>query len=419
LFRFTPSQSAGILGFDSPVVRFWLRTTIGPRVDVNMLISCVVGTRPEVVKMAPVILRLRRSGLEDVRILSTGQHRSLLDQALFDFGLAADLDLDLMRPDQKLADLSARALSALSQVFEKERPGLVLAQGDTSTVFCAALACYYNRVPFGHVEAGLRTGRRYFPFPEEMNRVLVGQLAEMSFAPTAAARQNLLREGIDPASIHVTGNTVIDSLLMTAKRSPPAPIVPSTPRYLLVTAHRRENFGEPLEQICLALLDLVERHPDLSVVFPVHPNPEVRRVLDRYLAGRERIYLLDPVGYPEFVALMQNAYVLLTDSGGVQEEGPALGKPVLVLRDETERPEGVAAGTVQLVGRRREAIVSAVSDLWDRSDVYDRFAKAINPYGDGRAADRIAAILSEKYLLKCGEPEIPIPPWPPNETGTR
>jgi UDP-N-acetylglucosamine 2-epimerase (non-hydrolysing) len=281
-------------------------------------------------------------------------------------------------------------------------------------VFCAALACHYNRVPFGHVEAGLRTGRRYFPFPEEMNRMLVGQLADVHFAPTAEARQHLLREGIRPANIHVTGNTVIDSLLMTARRPVETPILPATPDYLLVTAHRRENFGEPLEQICLALCDVVERDPDLSVVFPVHPNPEVRRVVDRWLANRHRIHLLDPVGYPEFVALMKNAYALVTDSGVVQEEGPALGKPVLVLRDETERPEGVSAGTVRLVGGRRETIASAVFELRNRPEVYRRFATAINPYGDGRAADRIAAVLGEKYGLKCGEPDTPIPAWPPD-----
>jgi UDP-N-acetylglucosamine 2-epimerase (non-hydrolysing) len=378
-----------------------------------MIITCVVGTRPEVVKMAPVILRLRRGGLEDVRILATGQHRSLLDQALSDFGLAADDDLDLMRAGQQLGDLSARALTSLTHAFERQQPDLVLAQGDTTSVFCAALACYYNRIPFGHVEAGLRTGRRYFPFPEEMNRVLTGQLAEIHFVPTPRARDNLIREGIDPARIHITGNTVIDALFMTINRPLPLPIVPSTSKYLLVTAHRRENFGEPLEQICLALLELVRRYPDLSVVYPVHPNPEVRRIVDHLLAERDRINLLEPVGYAEFVVLMKNAYILLTDSGGVQEEGPALAKPVLVLRNETERPEGVSAGTVKLVGWRRDSIVEAVSELWDRPDAYNRFARATNPYGDGRAADRIAAVLTERYRLNCGPGDSPIPPWPP------
>jgi UDP-N-acetylglucosamine 2-epimerase (non-hydrolysing) len=384
-----------------------------------MIITCVVGTRPEVVKMAPVILRLRQGGLEEVRILATGQHRSLLDQALSDFGLAADDDLDLMRAGQQLGDLSARALTALTHAFERQQPGLVLAQGDTTSVFCAALACYYNRIPFGHIEAGLRTGRRYFPFPEEMNRVLTGQLTEIDFVPTPGARDNLIREGIDPARIHITGNTVIDALFMTIKRPLPVPIVPSTSKYILVTAHRRENFGEPLEQICLALLDLVQRYLDLSVVYPVHPNPEVRRVVDRLLARHDRIKLLEPVGYAEFVALMKNASILLTDSGGVQEEGPALAKPVLVLRNETERPEGVNAGTVKLVGWRRDSIVEAVSELWDRPEAYTRFARATNPYGDGRAADRIAAILSERYRLNCGVADSPIPPWPPESPGVR
>jgi UDP-N-acetylglucosamine 2-epimerase (non-hydrolysing) len=378
-----------------------------------MLVTCVVGTRPEVVKMAPVILRLRRATLEDVRILSTGQHRSLLDQALADFDLVADDDLELMQPDQTLAGLTARAVTALSRALQEQKPDLVLAQGDTTTVFCTALACYYHRIPFGHVEAGLRTGRRYNPFPEEKNRVLAGHLAEVHFAPTLGARRNLLREGIDPSTIHVTGNTVIDALLMTANREVPLAVVPSTPSYLLVTAHRRENFGAPLQEICLALLDLVKRYPDLSVVYPVHPNPHVRRVVDEWLVHQDRVHLIDPTGYPEFVALMKNAYALVTDSGGVQEEGPALGKPVLVLRDETERPEAVLAGTVKLVGWRRLAIVKAVSELWEQPEVYARFARALNPYGDGRAADRIAAALRHRYGFRCGDADQPIPAWPP------
>jgi UDP-N-acetylglucosamine 2-epimerase (non-hydrolysing) len=363
--------------------------------------------------MAPVILRLRRGRHDEVRILSTGQHRSLLDRALADFDLAADDDLDLMRPDQTLADLTARAVTALSRAFEEQKPDLVLAQGDTTTVFCAALACYYHRIPFGHIEAGLRTGRRYFPFPEEQNRVLAGHLAEVHFAPTAGARRNLLREAIDPRSVHVTGNTVIDALLMMAGRQVTLPVSPGTPKYLLVTAHRRENFGVPLREICLALRDLVARYPDLSVVYPVHPNPHVRRVVDGLLIDHERIHLIEPTGYPEFVALMKDAYALVTDSGGVQEEGPSLGKPVLVLREETERPEAVQAGTVQLVGWRREAIVKAVSDLCDRPAVYARFAHALNPYGDGRAADRIAAVLHERYGVRCGAEDSPVPSWPP------
>lgn len=362
--------------------------------------------------MAPVILRLRRSRFDEVRVLATGQHRSLLDQALADFGLEADSDLDLMQPNQSLADLTARAVTALSRAFQEQRPDLVLAQGDTTTVFCAALACYYQKVPFGHVEAGLRTGLPYFPFPEEKNRVLAGHLAEVHFAPTSGACYNLLREGIHPKSVYVTGNTVIDALLMTASRPVPLPVKSNTSRYVLVTAHRRENFGAPLQEVCLALLDLVKRYLDLSIVYPVHPNPRVRQIVNEWLTGQERIQLIEPTGYREFVALMKGAHVLLTDSGGVQEEGPSLGKPVLVLRAETERPEAVQAGTVQLVGCRREAIVRAVSDLWDRPEAYARFTRALNPYGDGRASDRIAEVLRERYGVRCGNADTPIPPWP-------
>ena len=378
-------------------------------------IACVLGTRPEVVKMAPVIFRLRRPGTGCVvRIVATGQHRGLLDMALADFGLDADLDLDLMRPGQGLADLTARALVALSETFERESPDLVLAQGDTTTVLAAALASYYHRVPFGHVEAGLRTGRPYFPFPEEKNRILAGHLADLHFAPTSKARDNLLREGIDPSAVHVVGNPVIDALLMTARRDDPPPIRPATNRYLLVTAHRRENFGAPMEEICAAMLDLVGRDDDLSVVYPVHPNPNVREVVADRLGGHDRIHLIDPVGYREFVALIRRSFLVLTDSGGVQEEAPALGKPVLVLRDETERPEALAAGTARLVGPRRGAIVSAVEELRDRPELYERFARAVNPYGDGRASERIARIVAERLGFDLGaSPDGSPPAWPP------
>jgi UDP-N-acetylglucosamine 2-epimerase (non-hydrolysing) len=377
-----------------------------------MVITCVVGTRPEAIKMAPVILMLRRGLKNQVRVLASGQHRLLLDRALADFGLQADHGLELMRPNQQLADLSARALTALSDDFERHRPGLVLAQGDTTTVFCAALAAYYRRIPFGHVEAGLRTGRKYFPYPEEKNRVLTSHLADEHFAPTSRSRSNLLHEGIDDANIHVTGNTVIDALLLTTTRNIPMPVTPSTERYLLVTAHRRENFGEPFRQICLALRDLVDHDRYLSIVYPVHPNPNVKNAVDLWLAGHDRIHLIEPIGYPEFVALMKGAYALVTDSGGVQEEAPALGKPVLVLRDETERPEAVAAGTVQLIGPHRERIVDAVRELCENPTVYERFARAVNPYGDGRAADRIGVVLASRYGVDCGVAEETIPGWP-------
>ncbi|MBX6312134.1 MAG: UDP-N-acetylglucosamine 2-epimerase (non-hydrolyzing) [Isosphaeraceae bacterium] len=381
----------------------------------RVAVCCVVGTRPEAVKMAPVILRLRREGSGfDVRVLTTGQHRDLLDRALADFGIAPDFDLDLMRPSQDLADLMARALVALSDALGRERPDLVLAQGDTTTVLAAALACYYHRIPFGHIEAGLRTGRPYAPFPEEKNRALAGHLAELHFAPTLASRRNLLREGISAAAIHVTGNTVLDALLMTACRDVPLPVRPATDRFLLVTAHRRENFGAPLEEICDALLDLIRRRDDLSIIYPVHPNPRVRATVAARLGGRDRIHLIDPTGYPEFVALMRRSFLILTDSGGVQEEAPALGKPVLVLRDATERPEAVAAGTARLVGPRRGAIVAAVEELCERPESYARFTQAVSPYGDGWASERIARILADRFGLDPGPLPVGMSPtWPP------
>jgi UDP-N-acetylglucosamine 2-epimerase (non-hydrolysing) len=369
-------------------------------------VICVLGTRPEAVKMAPLIRRLRQHGSGfEVRVVTTGQHRELLDRALLDFELASDRDLDVMRPGQGLADLTARALMALHEAFALEAPELVLAQGDTTSVLCAALASHYHKVPFGHVEAGLRTGQPYAPFPEEKNRTLATHLAELHFAPTADARENLLREGVSPTAIHLTGNTVIDALLMTARRNPPMPVQPPTERFLLVTAHRRENFGAPLEQICAAVHALVERHADLSVVFPVHPNPNVGPIVSRRLGGHARICLLEPVGYREFVALMRASFAILTDSGGVQEEAPSLGKPVLVLRDATERPEAVAAGCARLVGPHCEAIISAVEELIADAESYARMARAANPYGDGWASERIARVLATHFGLDPG-------PWP-------
>lgn len=341
--------------------------------------------------MAPVIHRLRAEPRRwEVCVLTTGQHRELLSQALAEFSLTPDANLDIMRPNQRLDELTARALCGLGQFFRKNPCDMVLAQGDTTTVLAAALACYYERIPFAHVEAGLRTGDPYFPFPEEKNRVLAGHLAELHFAPTVGARANLVREGIDPGRVHVTGNTVIDALLMTARQSPPLPLRPPTERFILMTMHRRENFGQPMREVCRAVRDLAYRYEGLSFVFPVHPNPNVRSIVESELASVERVALIEPIGYRGFVALMQHAWLLLTDSGGIQEEGPSLGKPVLVLRDETERPEAVEAGTVQLVGPHYEAITAAVERFWRQP----MFAPKINPYGDGRAAERIERILA-------------------------
>lgn len=376
-------------------------------------ILCIVGTRPEAVKMAPVVLALRCLPDVTVRVVASGQHRNLLDQALADFSLEADLDLDLMRPDQELADLTGRAIVALAEAIGAEHPDYVLAQGDTTTVLCAALASYYQRIPFGHVEAGLRTGDPYAPFPEEKNRVLVSHLADLHFAPTPRARENLVREGIAEATIHVTGNTVVDALGLFSNAPRAMPLRPPTERFVLVTAHRRENFGEPLRRICHGLLDLVERNPDMSHVIPVHPNPHVRAVIHQLLGSHQRISLIDPVGYPAFVALMTAAHVIVTDSGGVQEEAPTLGKPVLVLRDETERPEAVAAGKARVIGTSRESLIAAVETLWKSDAAYAQFQRGPNPYGDGRASERIAYVLARRLGLSLVESRAPIPNWPP------
>lgn len=361
----------------------------------------VVGTRPEAIKMAPVILGLRREPeVFDCRVVATAQHRELLDQVLGLFGIRADVDFDIMEEDQQLAELTARLLPRLDELLGAEKPDWVLAQGDTTTVFTTALACYYRRIRCGHVEAGLRTGNRYFPYPEEINRVLTGQLADLHFAPTERARANLLAEGVAPEKILVTGNPVVDALLMVRKHelNPPVSIPPQS-RLLLLTAHRRENFGKPLEEICQAVVDLTERYADVFVLYPVHPNPNVKTVAEKILGNRPRIKLCAPLSYKEFVAAMVASYLILSDSGGVQEEAPSLGKPVLVLRDETERPEAMEAGAVRLVGPHREAIVQESARLLEDEEEYGRMAEAVNPYGDGRAAERICAALTGRSVI--------------------
>lgn len=374
-------------------------------------VACVVGTRPEAVKMAPIVHRLRRegSGLACL-VVGSGQHRGLLERALADFGLEADRDLGLMRPGQSLAEMTARALVALTDCLARERPDLVLAVGDTTTVFSAALACHYVKIPFGHVEAGLRTGDRYRPFPEEKNRELTSRLAEIHFAPTVAARASLLREGIDPGAVHLTGNTGIDALRMTLARGPRPPIDPPGERFVLVTAHRRENWGAPMQEVAAALRELIQRDAGLGLVIPAHPNPEVRRPLAEALGDHERVRLIDPVDYPGFVALMAASAVIVTDSGGVQEEGPALGKPVLVLRSETERAEAVACGS-RLVGTDRRAIVEGVEACLAAGAP----ARPASPFGDGRAAERIARAIAERFGVGLGRDSAsePLPPWPP------
>ena len=361
-------------------------------------IICVIGTRPEAIKMAPIILALKQESTLNVRVLATAQHRHLLDQVMSMFDIVPDIDLNIMRPNQDLTMLTARLLLDLDDVLLAEKPDIVLAQGDTTTVMTVALVCFYHKSPFGQVEAGLRTWDMQNPFPEEMNRVIAGRLAKWHFAPTESSRQNLLREGVADADIIVTGNTVIDALLSVADRDAELPVeLDPTKRLILVTAHRRENFGEPFERVCRALLALLERNPDVQVLYPVHPNPNVRDTAHRLLGSHPRVVLCDPLDYLPFVAAMKRAYLILSDSGGVQEEAPALGKPVLVLRHETERPEAVDEGVVKLVGTDFDAIVSEAQLLLDDETAYRAMARGVSPYGDGHAAERIVKVLRDYF----------------------
>jgi UDP-N-acetylglucosamine 2-epimerase (non-hydrolysing) len=377
-------------------------------------VLAVFGTRPEAIKMAPVVQELARHPESFLaRVCVTAQHREMLDQVLGLFGIAPDYDLDIMRPGQDLFDVTCSVLSGLRRVLTEERPDLVLVHGDTTTTMAASLAAYYLRIPVGHVEAGLRTGNRYAPFPEEMNRHLTGVIAALHFAPTPWARDNLLREGVEPATIHVTGNTVIDALMqvvatlrsgrgegvatdLISRVSALRSLIPgSRSRMILVTGHRRESFGAGFESICRALSEIAAARPEVEIVYPVHLNPHVREPVMRILGsgGHPNVHLIEPVDYLPFVWLMDRAHLIITDSGGVQEEAPSLGKPVLVMRDTTERPEAVAAGTVRLVGTDRETIVAETLRLLDDPAAWQAMTLAHNPYGDGTAAAQIAEIL--------------------------
>ncbi|WP_334180939.1 non-hydrolyzing UDP-N-acetylglucosamine 2-epimerase [Pseudomonas nitroreducens] len=361
-------------------------------------ILCVVGTRPEAIKMAPVIRALKNEPWAEVRVLATAQHRHILDQVLDFFEIEPDIDLDIMRPNQALTTLTARLLLDLDDVLLAEKPDVVLVQGDTTTVMTAALACFYHRIPVGHVEAGLRTWDMQNPFPEEANRVIAGKLARWHFAPTEGSRQNLLKEGISDSEILVTGNTVIDALLQTAAKPLELGIeLDPTKRLVMVTSHRRENFGEPFRNICRALKTLAENNPNVQFLYPVHPNPNVKDVAYEFLGEVPNFILCEPLDYAPFVAAMKQSHLILTDSGGVQEEAPALGKPVLVLRDETERPEAVEQGVVKLVGPNYEPIVNEAQRLLDDEEAYKAMARGISPYGDGHAAERIAKVLREHF----------------------
>jgi UDP-N-acetylglucosamine 2-epimerase (non-hydrolysing) len=359
----------------------------------------IFGTRPEAIKMAPVAKLLGRRPDQFASVICvTGQHRQMLDQVLSLFDIRPDYDLNIMRPDQTLAQVTAVALTELDQVLRRERPDWVLTQGDTTTAMIGALAAFYHRVRVGHVEAGLRTWDKYQPFPEEINRKIADAICDLHFAPTETARENLLREGVNDANIHVTGNTVIDALLDVAERAydwdaGELAAVPRGKRLILVTAHRRENFGEPLQEICAAVKEIAALYSDVHLVYPVHLNPNVRNVVFDQLGGVRNVTLLDPLDYLPLVQLMKASYLTLTDSGGLQEEAPGLGKPVLVLRDVTERPEGVLAGTVKLVGTNRRKIIDATAALLDDQAEYEQMSRAVNPYGDGRASEKILSAL--------------------------
>lgn len=369
-------------------------------------VMVVFGTRPEAIKMAPVIKELKKVQDIETRVVVTAQHREMLDQVLSLFSINPDYDLNLMKDKQDLYSITIGVLTGLKEIIEQEKPDLVLVHGDTTTTFAAALAAFYQKIPVGHVEAGLRTRNKYSPYPEEMNRCLAGRLAELHFAPTDVSRENLLAESVGSIKIWVTGNTVIDALIDTVHNDyqfgPELKDINFKNRILLVTTHRRENWGDHMRDIYGALMQLSEEFPDVEIVFPVHKNPTVRDLAVQMLGGRDRIHLLEPLEYEAFANLMNASYIILTDSGGMQEEAPSLGKPVLVLRDTTERPEAIQAGTVKLVGTNKQRVYEAARLLLiDRAE-YDKMAHAINPYGDGKAALRIVNVVKDFLYVRIG-----------------
>ena len=368
-----------------------------------MKVAVVFGTRPEAIKLFPVIHALRARDHVDVRVIVTAQHRGLLDQVLDIAGIKPDIDLDVMTPNQTLDGLTAKLIVDLGKAFDAEKPDRIVVHGDTLTTMVASLAAYYRQIPVAHVEAGLRSGDIYHPWPEEVNRRVVACVADMNFAPTGAAADALIRENRDAASIHITGNTVIDALLATRERIAGTPALAAGldelalrfagKRIIAVTSHRRENFGGGMEAIARSIADIAAR-PDVAVIFPVHPNPNVRPIMEAVLGKLPNVAMIEPLDYPHFVRLLDMCHLVLTDSGGVQEEAPSLGKPVLVMRETTERPEGVTAGTAKLVGTDRTRIVGEVLALLDDEEAYRAMARAHNPFGDGRAAQRIAAVIA-------------------------
>jgi len=376
-------------------------------------ILIIFGTRPEAIKLIPVAKELTRRSNHFIPVMCvTAQHRFMLDQVLNCFGVQPDYDLDIMKPGQDLFHLTSRGLIRVREVLEQEKPDWVLVQGDTTTTFVGALAAFYLQVPVGHVEAGLRTNNKYSPFPEEINRRLTTQVAQIHFAPTVWARSNLIREGISPEAVYVTGNTAIDALLTVAEREYDFAgngfnFLDFSRKIIVVTAHRRESFGEPFLSLCRALKEICTRFPEVQLVYPVHLNPNVRKAVFSVLKGVENIHLVEPLEYEPFVHLMAKSYLILTDSGGIQEEAPSLKKPVLIMRDTTERPEALTAGTAKLVGTSYDRIVEEASRLMCNQDLYQRMISTINPFGDGHAAERIADALAglpvQEFVYRASE----------------
>lgn len=359
----------------------------------------IFGTRPEAIKMAPLVKELKNRKEIECIVCVTAQHRQMLDQVLKTFEIVPDYDLDIMKQGQTLSDITARVLKGLEEVIQEVKPNIILVHGDTTTTFAGALAAYYNQVDIGHVEAGLRTWNKYSPYPEEMNRQMVGVLADMHFAPTENSKASLLKEGKKEETIFVTGNTAIDALATTVHKNYTHPILDwaKGSRMILITAHRRENLGEPMRGMFQAIRRIVEEYPDVKAVYPVHLNPKVREVANEVLGDNEKIKLIDPLEVIDFHNFIANSYLILTDSGGIQEEAPSLGKPVLVLRDTTERPEGIQAGTLKLAGTDEETIYQLTKQLLEDQEEYRKMSKASNPYGDGKASQRIADAIIQRY----------------------
>ena len=360
-------------------------------------IMLVFGTRPEAIKMCPLVNELKKRKELQTVVCVTGQHRQMLDMVLEAFDVTPDYDLSIMKDKQTLFDVTTNILNTIKEVLEKEKPDVVLVHGDTSTTFVTALACFYLQIPVGHVEAGLRTYNIYSPYPEEFNRQAVSIISEFNFAPTELSKQNLLKEGKNPDSIYVTGNTAIDALKTTVRENYTHPELEwaNGSRLIMITAHRRENLGEPMRHMFKAIRRVMDEHSDVKAIYPIHMNPVVREIANEYLGDDDRIHIIEPLDVLDFHNFLSRSYLILTDSGGIQEEAPSLGKPVLVMRDTTERPEGIAAGTLKLVGTKEETIYKEFSRLLSDKNEYEAMSKASNPYGDGHACERIADVLCE------------------------